>query len=540
MGPRRLIAAFCFLAVLLGAVQAWTARRQMNPDGIQYLDNADAYWRGDLHTAINTQWSPLYPWLIGAGFKVSQAPRMAQFEAVHALNFGIYLASLAAFLFFLSCCSIVRLGEMSRLVFSLIACSAFLYCSLDLTSLALVTPDLLVNAFAFLAAGLLLRIANGAGTAQYSALGVVLGLGYLAKTPFFVYAVLCLVLLWIVGRRRVWLTALMFASLASPYAALLSSAKGRMTIGDSGRFNLIWMVNGLLYRNWQGGPPENGRPIHPTRQLSATPAVFEFDGPISATYPPWYDPIYWNEGARVAWRGADFGRAFLREARLYGYLIYHRQVPLLFAVFVFALLVPRGRELLGAFNGLWPAVAFALAPFAMYAFVHAEGRYLAPFFVLLWSLLTLGVLSAMRIADANVPLAVAAVASGLMLIAALHSACPSQPIRSAHEAQQEPISGDDAQFQIARDLTSLGLKTGDSVAILDGDLPYSWARLAGARITMEAEVTSSGEWRRALGIFEERRPSFLVAPHLEGVVDQPGWMRLQNTGAYVYRMCPRN
>jgi len=73
--------------------------------------------------------------------------------------------------------------------------------------------------------------------------------------------------------------------------------------------------------NWQGGPSDNGAPIHATRQISSNPAIFEFATPIGGTYPPWYDPIYWSQGAKIAFRPGDFARALLRQIQLYGYLV---------------------------------------------------------------------------------------------------------------------------------------------------------------------------------------------------------------------------
>ncbi len=536
MGPRRLIAAFFVVAILLGGIEAWSTRHQMNPNGIQYLDNADAYWSGDLRAALNAQWSPLYPWIIGAAFQVSRAPRMEQFAVVHVVNFLGYLASLAAFLFFLQCTRAIPLRENHWTPFLLLACSAFIYCSLDLTNLGLVTPDLLVSTFAFLTAGLLIRILDSASMKDHAALGIILGVGYLAKTPFFAFALLCVAMLWIRDRRRVWLTAALFAAISAPYVLVLSASKGRLTIGDSGRLNVVWMVNGVPYYNWQGGPAANGRPIHPARPLSASPDVLEFAAPIHATYPLWYDPSYWNDGVRVAWRAGDFASAVLREVRLYGYLIFHRQIPLLFAVVVLGLLAAR-HQLIQSWRPLWPLLVFSSAPFVMYAFVHAEGRYLAPFFVLLWSALALGVLWAVTPENPKVPLTIASVASILMLIAAIAAVRPLEPIRSAHDTSSRSLAPDEKQFQIATQLSRLGLKPGDPVAILTGDLPYSWARLVGARITMEAGVRNAQDWSKARAILERYPAGFVVAPRIEGVVNQAGWMELGQTGAYVYRIC---
>jgi hypothetical protein len=300
---RRLTIGFCLIAFLLGAAQAWTSRFAMNNDGVQYLDNAGAYWAGDFQHAINSQWSPLYPWVIGALFAAVRPSPLSEFPVVHLLNFFIYLLSLAGFVFFFNCVlEMIPQGKRTPAIgvsLALIAYPSFLYCSLDFTTLAYVTPDLLVSFFAFLAAGLLLRIAAGtASRSQYIALGVVLGLGYLSKTPFLLFGLLCLGMATALARKQpagllgLGLSTATFAAIAVPYIWILSNAKSRFTVGDSGRSNIIWMVNGVPYYNWQGGPSDNGKPIHPTRQLSSNPAIFEFATPVGGTYPPWYDPIY--------------------------------------------------------------------------------------------------------------------------------------------------------------------------------------------------------------------------------------------------------
>ena len=535
MGPRRLTIGFIVVAIALGTFQAWTTRLQMNPDGIQYLDHADAYWSDNLHAALNSQWSPLYPWILGAAFHATRVARFEQFPLVHGVNFALYLLSLSAFLFFIRSCERFALNGRAKISFLLLAYSAFLYCSLDLTNLGLVTPDLLVSLFAFLAGGFLLRASSGW---QYAMLGAVVGLGYLAKAPFFIYALVCLALLCISRHRQTWLTAIVFASIAMPYVGLLSHEKGRFTFGDSGKFNVIWMVNGVPYRHWQGGSEANGRPIHPTRQLSAAPNVFEFDGPVGGTYPPWYDPIYWNEGARIAYRPADFARSFGRQLRLYGYLLHHRQMPLVFAILLLFLLVPAKRAIAVNLKPLWPILAFACVPFVMYIWVNAEGRYLAPFFVLLWASIALALIRSLDRLDASIPLASASVAAALMLGETAAAVICVDPIRSAHETAIA-LTPDAVQFEIARQLAQLGLKSGDHTAILGSDLPYSWARLAGARITMEAAITGdnrSQQWKTAEALFALHRIKLVVSPRIDGVVDQPGWEPLGATGAFVFRI----
>ena len=541
---RRLTIGFCLIAIVLGAAEAWTSRFAMSPDAVQYLDNATAYSNGDFHRAVNSQWSPLYPWLIGAWFAAVHPSPYLEFPLVHLLDFLIYLLSLAGFLFFLKCVLEMIPEEKRtpaiRVSVVLIACSSFLYCSLDFTNLAYVTPDLLVSLFAFLAAGLLLRIAAGTASASgYVALGAVLGLGYLAKTPFLVFGLLCLAIVAVLGskrraghRARWCLVIAAFAAIAVPYVWVLSNAKGRLTAGDSGTSNIIWMVNHVPFYNWQGGPSDNGAPIHPTRQLSSNPAIFEFATPIGGTYPPWYDPIYWSQGARVAFRPADFIRALRLQVQFYGYLVHHRQLPLVFALATLFLLSPEKRRTFAGIRKFWPVLLLGATPFAMYALVHAEARYLAAFFVLLWTVLMAGLLVDLDARlDRRVLLSIVTVAAALMLVETL-TATPPLPITRLH-------------YEVAQRAQMLGLKRGDPVAIVTGDFDYFWARIVGARVTMQVDFGDLScpdcrklqpEWEKAKQILAANGVVLVVSPCIPGVVDQPGWQQLGGTGVYAYRL----
>ncbi len=521
---RRLTIGFCLVALVLGAFEAWTTRFDMNPDGIQYLDNAAAYRQGDFQNALSTQWSPLYPWLIAALSAVVRPTPEQEFPLVHLLNFAIYALTLAGFLFFLR--SVHQLTPApNRVGLLLLSHSAFLYCSLDFTNLLYVAPDLLVSFFAFLAAGLLVRMAGGSARAiEYAALGATLGLGYLAKAPWLPIGLCCLAMAFILGRKRALWTCALLVAIAAPYIAVLSHSKGRFTFGDSGKLNVAWHVNGLPNTNWQGGPGANGRPIHPTREIATHPAIFEFSTPIAGTYPPWYDPAYWNEGVRVAYHPREFVRAIGRQISLYGYLLHHRQIPLLFALVTLWLLIPDKRHALMQLKPFWPVLVLGAVPFAMYAPIHAEGRYLAPFFVLLWTALFCGVLR-----DARILSAIAATAALLMFAESgivTVSPPPDQPPARAH-------------YEIAHQLEILGLRPGDRVAIVTGDLPYYWARLATAHIALQISFDQGyrerqAEWETARKIVADQGVAFVVAPALDGVTDQPGFIPLGTTNVFAY------
>ena len=320
-----------------------------------------------------------------------------------------------------------------------------------------------------------------------------------------------------------------FALVCAPYVIALSNAKGRFTFGDSGRFNLIWMVNGVPWYHWQGGPHDNGTPVHPTRHVLTNPDIYEFATPVAGTYPPWYDPTYWDDGAHVALRPGDFARALFTQIRLYAYWIVHRQLPLLFGLLWLWLLAPASWS---SWKGFWPVLLFAAAPFAMYAMVHAESRYLAPFFVLLWAVLFAGLLVSSEKIDTRYLLATVSVIGVLMTIEALAAGSDDKHLPPRR------------QYEIAQYLEGAGLKRGDPVAIFTSDLPYDWARLTGARITLEVTLPAQlcaacaqrqVEWERAKAVLAARGAKFVIAPCFSGIVDQSGWRQIGSTEAFAFR-----
>ena len=103
--PRRrrmLIVALWFIALGLGGVHAWSARHAMDPDGISYLDIADAWLGGDWANVVNGYWSPLYSWLLAAGLFIFKPSAYWEATVVHLVNFVIYACALACFHFFWS------------------------------------------------------------------------------------------------------------------------------------------------------------------------------------------------------------------------------------------------------------------------------------------------------------------------------------------------------------------------------------------------------------------------------------------------------
>src|SRR5258706_1826497 len=86
---RRLLLASRASALVLGAIRAWITRNANNPGGIAYLDIADAYMRGDFHTAVNGTYSPLYSLLLGPALKILRPAASHEAAVAHLLNFFI-------------------------------------------------------------------------------------------------------------------------------------------------------------------------------------------------------------------------------------------------------------------------------------------------------------------------------------------------------------------------------------------------------------------------------------------------------------------
>src|SRR5690349_7739729 len=70
----------------LAVMQAWTTSNAMNPDGISYLDLAEAYAHGRFADTLNLYWSPLYPAFLGFLFTFIHPDPRWEFAFVHAVN----------------------------------------------------------------------------------------------------------------------------------------------------------------------------------------------------------------------------------------------------------------------------------------------------------------------------------------------------------------------------------------------------------------------------------------------------------------------
>jgi hypothetical protein len=485
---------FRSVAAILAIVEIVLARNTFGPDPRSYMELARAILRHDWAMVPNAYWSALYPWLLAAVLGIVKPSLRWEFPVAHAFSFPMYLACTAAFEFFWV--SLLRHRQASNAGVDsesteipasqmwILGYSLFVWTTVGELML-LVNPDLLVMASVLLAAGLLLRMETdrNSSRALYVWFGICLGLGYLAKAILFPMAFVFLTMMVLVSRRALRerrkymaLALLIFIAIAAPEVALLSHSKGRFTYSDTGKLSVAWLNYNLPIRNWQGLPPGTGTPAHPTRQLFDHPAVYEFNGPLRSSYPPWYDPSYWNEGLSPKFSLRIVVRHFFHDLAVLGSVLAH---PAAWIVGIFLiLLASRPGATFKGIAGYGYLIVIGVVAMAMYCITLIQDRYLPPWEFLIWG----AVLAGVRLRPRVEPLArgIIALVSFAMIAAMVHLVY-GESIQVFH-------SDATPEYVTAEGLQKMGLQPGEKVGAIGYDNDAYWAYLA--RFDIVAEINT--------------------------------------------------
>lgn len=531
---------------VLGAIQALSARFDMNPDGISYLNLSDLYARGDWNGAVNAYWSPLYPWLLGMFARVTGPSVYWEAPTAHALNFILYLATFASFLFFLRQLTELqhtrqsRLGRNVRLItyakpLELVcAVTLFLWSALILIGLGNVTPDMLLAGIVYGIAGVSVRLHLGrAGLGLFVLLGILLGVGYLTKAVMFpiglMVALTCA--LGLGGPQiffsRTLIVLATFLVIASPQVIAVSRLTNQLSFGENGTIQYAILVN--HYPSfWVGNPPGSGIPTHPVQQFRSKPAAYAFpSSERSYSYPFWDQQAYWAAGIRPHFSIREQKAA--TKPIIYMYVAFLGS--LLFAAC--ALFLSRAPTF---HQGLPYLLIPAIGTFVLYSLIYAETRYLGA-----WTLvLFLAAISAIAF-PAKSMRGVNAVLATLALFKSATVA--NEMIYRTHETLRI-VSGHGVrhhQFDVASELRTLGLREGSRVASIGRAFDGYWARLAGVQISMQIlEGDAPDYWSASdsakAAIQEEfaaRGAKAIVANQVPaGSSLGPQWVALDRTGYF--------
>lgn len=379
------IRAICFtmraVILLLAVLRAWAGRHDVSPDGISYLDLSDAVLQARWPALVSTYWGPLYPVLIGlARLGLAWTPLGSpanEFALVHVVNLILFTISLAAFEWLVAELAIVAARWGNRSLASapgrVAAYVLFGALTLAMTPPSLTTPDLLVNAACFAVFASILRLEPDATPRNGFLLGASLGLGVLAKSFMLPYSVLVLGILTVRfrarGARALAIAAGAWLVLTAPWIAAMSYSNGGFTIGETGRLNYIWFVDGQQ--------PPNGGELPVVALTGSAHEVVPGLGvmrEVNGTNPLWLDPTRWYRELRPTWDAARQLAVLKHSLRYYLTLF----APLFLSGAVLIALADRER-LRTAWRRVWPIVLLCGAALLAYALVYAVARYLVPF-----------------------------------------------------------------------------------------------------------------------------------------------------------------
>lgn len=511
-----------------GLLLSWSERYSFDEDGLSYLDISDGAFTGHASLFVNAYWSPAYPAVLALLRPVVSFVTRREIVGIHLINVVFLGFAWAAFEAVFGVLGKVLLGRGARedsggaaqrdagnLSFVFLGL-VFLWFFTRHIGLGRTTPDLLLCGVLLLAFREALLVVHGQNSGAFLRLGVILGLAYLTKAVVFPVAVFTYFLCGIAflrrpGRRAALLSGLLaFAVISGVWIAALSIQKERLTFGDTARLTYAWYVNGARnYFHWQGEKDGLGVARHSTRLLMRSPEVFAFGGVFpTATFPPWLDPSYWNEGLRPRMEIGPWARHAVAQLRSLRRVVFDGFGAVV-ATCLIALWVLLGSPF-SAHGDESRQARLAIAAMPLFAVVllclsHINGRLAGPFLVPLYLYVLTLLLARATASDSRAVHAIlvaGSVALGVLFLDLVVTTVAAGPPRHGLGAQEE----------VALSLRHEGVWPGTRIAVAgDAYDPY-WARLAGLHI--EAHVNASADALCRLSDEEYKR--------IEGLLIQEG------------------
>jgi len=493
-------ALFWSIGLALAVSEAWIFRYQVSADSISYLDMSDAMMPGgSWHRLINGVWSPLYPLLLGLFRRVINISAPNEIVAGHLLNIAFFLFAFLCFEFLLRTAIARGVGNKAPVVNGAapgiprwanlsLGYSLFLWASIAEISVRNLRADMLMSGFVYLALGILLRM-NGrpARWNDYVLLGLVLGVGVLAKEPLLPLGLLILVLSllavedWRAARKMAVVALAIFLSIGSLYFVPLSLARGQFTFGESSTFNYLIYIN-RAGPSWylQNTGSARGSFTHPPQKIFSSPLAYSF--PISSlvTHPLRFDPSYWIDGVRPRFVLKRQIIACIPGIRNMAQILVQLGMVILAAV---ALAWRQGKP--HRLIGSWPLWAVGLAGCLLYIPVHVEPRYVAAFLALFWLGIVMGFGDSLSIAPKAIGASAVLVLGSLLIPMAARTY-----VRYAQYARNP-----NADAEAAAELASLGIKPGDKVARISPKvIDLGIERIERVEVTAEVDFQHASEF----------------------------------------------
>jgi hypothetical protein len=548
----------CFL-------KAWIGSDGSNGDTIAYFDLSDAIQHHLWRHVVNASWFPGYPVLLALTRALFGYRLQYDLLAARLLDFVLWLTfvaaaiALAAAIRRLMLARGIKVDELlpARTLYLWVATFAYFFLSIDLLG---VKPDTLLSALMiFSASALILGIANES-MAACAVAGLLAGGAFWTKSfafPFFCLMILFAALVNLRNYRvlrRLAASFVIFAIVAGPYIWQISAAKGRFTIGDSGRVNVAWYVNGAerfnpvndstVYSMGQAA----GRFKHPGELLSKCPEIAYFGGDkVYGAMPQWDDFSFWSDGIAPRIVLHQYLSAAKVNLLALGNVLPMRLQALLLVVALY-LWGFRIRRRSLADPILLAAVAVALACVGLYLVVHLEIRYVAFAWIMLGTLFAACSLNKNASANSSLHLTVLLV-SCLISLYGIQLCLHEQVL--AREAGDNPAKGmyEMASFNAGTALAS-HYSPGTEVACMGHSACFGnmlWARFGSLRVTTvismpHREETGSAEQYcqvlqnhpAALDLLRKRDIPAIVARFGNARPCSAEWQPVGNSGDFFY------
>jgi hypothetical protein len=511
--PRPAVRWTLWILVLgAGLLLSWSKRYSFDEDGLSFLDISDGAFRGHASLFVNAYWSPAYPAVLALLRPVFSFVTRREIVAIHLVNvvfLGLAWAAFEAVFGVLGKVFLERssgedsggaaqrnAGSLSFVFLGLV----FLWLFTRQIGLGRTTPDLLLCGVLLLVFRDALLVVHGQNRGAFLRLGVLLGLAYLTKAVVFPVAVFTFCLCGIAflrrpERRAALLSGLLaFAVISGTWIAALSIQKQRLTFGDSGPLNYAWYVNGARnYFHWQGEKQGLGVARHPTRLLMRSPEVFAFGGVFpTTTFPPWFDPSYWNEGLQPRVELGPGARHAVVQIRSLRRVVFDG-FGIVVATCLIALWLLLGSPFSAHGNesrqARFAIVAVPVFAVALLCLVHINGRLAGPFLLPLYLYVLALLLARATPSDSRAVRAILVAGSivlGLLFFDFVVTTAAAGPPRHGVSAWEE----------VASSLRLEGVRPGTRIAVA-GEIVAGeesslyWARIAGLHV--EAHVNASAE-----------------------------------------------
>jgi len=265
--------------------------------------------------------------------------------------------------------------------------------------------------------------------------------------------------------------------------------------------------------------------------------VYEFRRPIGGTYPPWYDPSYWNDGTEWRFDLVAQGRVLLQGALVLARVTIETQAGLLAIVLVWLMMSWRNTS--SAMRRNWSLIGIGLSGVGIYLPVYVAERYVAAFLVLFG----IAVLAAIRLPSDENSLRITKYLgiAGLVVVSLSLVATTFRVVaRPIPDLAREHVD-------VAIALRETGFQQGDEVAVIGDGTGAYWAQLARLKIVAEIMGGRKGSeefWAASPDLKGAAYQAFAGAGAHAVVTRKPvcdlgpEWRRLAGTEYYIHSFSP--